>query len=39
MGGAQPKVKEEADIVLPGNNDDGVAHLIEHFVLGDRGAS
>jgi len=34
MGGAQQKVKEAADIVLPGNNEDGVAHLIEHYVLG-----
>jgi len=34
MGGAQQRVKEAADIVLPGNNEDGVAHLIEHYVLG-----
>jgi hypothetical protein len=34
MGGAQQPVKEAADIVLPGNNEDGIAHLIEHHVLG-----
>lgn len=33
MGGAQETVKEAADIVLPRNNEDGVAHLIERYVL------
>ena len=34
MGGAQQAVKEAAGIVLPGNNEDGIAHLIEQYVLG-----
>lgn len=34
MGNAQQTVKDEAEIILPGNNEDGVAHLIEHYVFG-----
>ena len=34
MHNAQPLVKEVADYIAPSNDDDGVAHVVERFLLG-----
>ena len=33
MGNAWGPVREAADVIVPDNDDDGVAHAIEHYVL------
>ena len=33
MGNGIPVLREKADVVLPGNNDDGVAHAVRDYIL------
>lgn len=39
MANAQPQVREAADYVAPGNDEDGLVWVIDRFILGDGGGT